>query len=102
MAAHGGDVIVFIVSNGTRGEECAVSFEALCDLGGVHRNDVSQDELFRIFHTHRKEIEAAALKKFRAGVYNKPGGIMVTSSDLRSAQLNPAASPASASTDEDE
>jgi len=35
MAAHGGDVIVFIVSNGTGGEQCAVSFEALCDLGGV-------------------------------------------------------------------
>ena len=100
MAAHGGDVIVFIVSNGTGGEQCAVSFEALCDLGRVDRNDVSQDELFRIFHTHRKEIEAVALKKFRAGVYNKPGGIMVTSSDLN--QLNPAASPASASTDEDE
>jgi hypothetical protein len=38
-----------------------------------------------IFRARREEIEAAALKKFRAGVYNKPGGIMVTSSDLRSA-----------------
>ena len=85
MAAHRGDVIVFIIEHEAGAEECAVSFEALCDLGRVHRNDVSQDELFRIFRARREEIEAAALKKFRAGVYNKPGGIMVTSSDLRSA-----------------
>jgi hypothetical protein len=85
MVAHRGEVIVFIVAHEAGAEECAVSFEALCDLGRVNRNDVSQDELFRIFHTHREEIEAAALKKFRAGVYNKPGGILVTSGDLSSA-----------------
>jgi len=84
MAAYRGDVIVFILEDEVGSKECAVANEALCGLGRVNRKDVSQDELLGLFHVHRAEIEAAALKKLRAGVYDT-GTILVTSDDLKSA-----------------
>jgi hypothetical protein len=58
---------------------CGISRDALRDLGGYHRLDGAEDELFRAL---RPEIERLASAKYRAGRLDRNGAIVIGPADI--------------------
>jgi hypothetical protein len=58
---------------------CGISRDALQDLGGYHRLNGAEDE---VFHALRPEIERLASAKYRAGRLDRQGGVLVDSADI--------------------
>jgi hypothetical protein len=58
---------------------CEISRDALQDLGGYHRLNGAQDEVFRAL---RPEIERLASAKYRAGRLDRNGAILIGPADI--------------------
>jgi hypothetical protein len=58
---------------------CGISRDALRDLGGYHRVNGAEDEVFRAL---RQEIERLASAKYRAGRLDRSGAIVIGPADI--------------------